>query len=80
MTMIQNDMMVAAVAPDVNFTALTSNNTIPRPMLAIYRSSTSSVAIVGFAPPCENIVSIDYRPATGQLYGLDQVGFINESG
>ncbi|MBB1194802.1 hypothetical protein DNC80_14120 [Flavobacterium sp. SOK18b] len=75
-----NDMMVAAVAPDVNFTALTSNNTILTYNARNLSTSTSSVAIVGL-PTSENIVSIDYRPATGQLYGLgssSRLYFINE--
>jgi hypothetical protein len=38
-------------------------------MLKILMTATSTTAIVGL-PPAENIVSIDYRPATGQLYAL----------
>jgi hypothetical protein len=43
-------------------------------------TATSTTAIVGL-PPAENIVSIDYRPATGQLYALgssSRIYFINE--
>ena len=64
-----NDMMSTATAPDVNFTALASNNTILTYNAKNLATSTSSTAIVGL-PASENIVSIDYRPATGQLYGL----------
>ena len=64
-----NDMMTVATAPDVNFTALASNNTILTYNARNLATSTSSTAIVGL-PASENIVSIDYRPATGQLYGL----------
>ena len=63
------DMMYTATAPDVNFTALASNNTILTYNAKNLATSTSSTAIVGL-PASENIVSIDYRPATGQLYGL----------
>jgi hypothetical protein len=38
-------------------------------------TATSTTAIVGL-PPAENIVSIDYRPATGQLYALGLLEFI----
>lgn len=64
-----SDMMSTATAPDVNFTALASNNTILTYNAKNLATSTSSTAIVGL-PASENIVSIDYRPATGQLYGL----------
>ena len=63
------DMMSTATAPDVNFTALASNNSILTYNAKNLATSTSSTAIVGL-PASENIVSIDYRPATGQLYGL----------
>jgi hypothetical protein len=49
-------------------------------MLKILMTATSTTAIVGL-PPAENIVSIDYRPATGQLYALgssSRIYFINE--
>lgn len=64
-----NDMNAAVVAPDVNFTALASNNTILTYNARNLNTATSTTAIVGL-PNAENIVSIDYRPATGQLYGL----------
>lgn len=57
------------VAPDVNFTALASNNTILTYNARNLNTATSTTAIIGL-PMSENIVSIDYRPATGQLYGL----------
>lgn len=64
-----NEMMPAVIALNVNFTALASNNTILTYNARNLATSTSSTAIVGL-PVSENIVSIDYRPATGQLYGL----------
>ncbi len=76
-----NDMMTPAViAPDVNFTALASNNTILTFNARNLGTPTSTTPIVGLAGS-ETIVSIDYRPATGQLYGLgssSRLYFINE--
>ncbi|MCG9791256.1 DUF4394 domain-containing protein [Flavobacterium algicola] len=70
-----------AVAPDVNFTALASNNTILTYNAKNLKTATSTMPIVGL-PASENIVSIDYRPATGQLYALgssSRIYFINEN-
>lgn len=67
-------------APNLNFTALASNNTILTYNAQNLMTATSTTAIVGL-PPAENIVSIDYRPATGQLYALgssSRIYFINE--
>ena len=67
-------------APNVNFTALASNNTILTFNAQNLTTATSTTAIVGL-PAAENIVSIDYRPATGQLYALgssSRIYFINE--
>lgn len=76
-----NDMMTPTViAPDVNFTALASNNTILTFNARNLGTPTSTTPIVGLAAS-ETIVSIDYRPATGQLYGLgssSRLYFINE--
>ena len=69
-----------AQAPNVNFTALASNNTILTYNAQNLTTATSTTAIVGL-PAAENIVSIDYRPATGQLYALgssSRIYFINE--
>ena len=44
----ENDMMTVATAPDVNFTALASNNTILTYNARNLATSTSSTAIVGF--------------------------------
>lgn len=75
-----NDGMSQTAAPNVNFTALASNNTILTYNAQNLMTATSTTAIVGL-PPAENIVSIDYRPATGQLYALgssSRIYFINE--
>ncbi|WKL43058.1 DUF4394 domain-containing protein [Flavobacterium sp. ZE23DGlu08] len=76
-----NDMiMPAVIAPDVNFTALASNNTILTFNARNLGTPTSTTPIVGLAAS-ETIVSIDYRPATGQLYALgssSRLYFINE--
>nr|WP_315231892.1 DUF4394 domain-containing protein [uncultured Flavobacterium sp.] len=73
-------MMPAIIAPDVNFTALASNNTILTFNARNLGTPTSTTPIVGLAAS-ETIVSIDYRPATGQLYALgssSRLYFINE--
>lgn len=75
-----SEMVPVVVAPDVNFTALASNNTILTYNARNLSTPTSTTAIVGL-PTSESIISIDYRPATGQLYALgssSRVYFINE--
>ncbi len=75
-----NGMMMPVAAPDVNFTALASNNTILTFNARNLATPTSTTPIVGL-PASESIVSIDYRPATGQLYALgssSRLYFINE--
>lgn len=75
-----NEMMMPVAAPDVNFTALASNNTILTFNARNLATPTSTTPIVGL-PASESIVSIDYRPATGQLYALgssSRLYFINE--
>ncbi|MFC5623153.1 DUF4394 domain-containing protein [Algoriphagus winogradskyi] len=62
-------------APEVSFTALTSDN-----MILVYNAQnlsapSSSLAITGLGSG-EMIVSIDYRPATGQLYALSSMSRI----
>ena len=56
-------------APDVIFTALTGDNKILTYNAQDLSTALSSVMISGL-PSGENIISIDYRPATGQLYAL----------
>ncbi|EAZ79225.1 DUF4394 domain-containing protein [Algoriphagus machipongonensis] len=57
------------MAPDVSFTALSADNMILTYEAQDLSSPTSMIAITGL-PMGENIISIDYRPATGQLYAL----------
>ncbi|MES2573386.1 MAG: DUF4394 domain-containing protein [Bacteroidota bacterium] len=67
-------------APDVNFTALTNSNSIVKYNARNLATPTSTTAITGL-PDGEKIVSIDYRPATGQLYAIgtsSRLYFINE--
>lgn len=67
-------------APNVNFTALTNNNVIVKYNARNLTSPISTTPITGLAGS-EQIVSIDYRPATGQLYALgssSRLYFINE--
>lgn len=68
------------VAPDAAFTALTNNNTIAYFNATNLVTPTSTLSITAL-PAAEQIVSIDYRPATGQLYALgssSRLYFINE--
>lgn len=68
------------MAPDVNFTALTNTNSIVKYNARNLATPTSTTTITGL-PSGEKIVSIDYRPATGQLYALgtsSRLYFINE--
>lgn len=68
------------MAPDVNFTALTNTNSIVKYNAKNLKSPISTTAISGLASG-EKILSIDYRPATGQLYALgssSRLYFINE--
>jgi len=67
-------------APDVNFTALTSGNKIAYYNAKNLSAPASTLDITGLQPS-ETILSIDYRPATGQLYALGSTSrlyFINE--
>lgn len=67
-------------APDVNFTALTNSNSIVKYNAKNLATPISTTTITGL-PSDEKIVSIDYRPATGQLYALgtsSRLYFINE--
>jgi len=69
-----------ANAPDVDFTALTTGNKIAYYNARNLSAPTSTLDITGLQPS-ETILSIDYRPATGQLYALGSTSrlyFINE--
>ncbi len=55
--------------PSVEFTALSKDNKIYYFNATNLNMPTNSYAITGLAQG-ENIISIDYRPATGQLYAL----------
>jgi hypothetical protein len=68
------------MAPDVNLTALTNTNSIVKYNAKNLTTPTSTTTISGL-PTGEKIISIDYRPATGQLYALgtsSRLYFINE--
>lgn len=58
-----------SVAPLVDFTALSADNKIVYYNARNLQSPIRTVSITGLQSG-ENIISIDYRPATGQLYGL----------
>lgn len=66
--------------PNINFTALSNNNAIVKYNSTNLSSPISTTPITGLTAGDE-IISIDYRPATGQLYGLgssSRLYFINE--
>lgn len=69
------------VAPLVEFTALSNDNRVFYFNARNLGSPIRSFTISGL-PSGESIISIDYRPATGQLYGLgssSRLYLINES-
>ena len=69
-----------AMAPDVVFTALTDDNRIAKYNARKLNQPMGLKNISGL-PSGEKIISIDYRPATGQLYALGSTSrlyFINE--
>ena len=69
-----------ANAPDVDFTALTTGNKIAYYNARNLSAPISTLDISGLQPS-ETLLSIDYRPATGQLYALGSTSrlyFINE--
>lgn len=76
-----DDDPMPGMAPDVNFTALSDDNRIMMFNARDLDSPMDSKSITGLESG-EMIVSIDYRPATGQLYGLgssSRLYLINEN-
>lgn len=68
-------------APDVNFTALTADNMILTFNAKDLSTPITQMEITGL-PSGENILSIDFRPATGQLYAVSSASklyHINEN-
>ena len=59
----------AAVRPDVVFYGLTEDNRILRYNAKTAETSSGSISITGLQSN-ERLLSIDFRPATGQLYAL----------
>lgn len=58
-----------AVRPDVNFYGLTDDNRIIRYNAKTAETASATISVTGLQPT-EKLLSIDFRPATGQLYGL----------
>jgi len=58
-------------APEVSFTGLTSDNRIAMFEATDLKKPMEIRSIMGL-PNGEKIISIDYRPATGQLYGFGE--------
>lgn len=65
----KDDEAPATVKPDLVFVGLTSNGILQTYNANNVTSATASVAITGLQSG-ETLLAIDYRPATGQLYGL----------
>ncbi|MFD2036589.1 DUF4394 domain-containing protein [Belliella marina] len=63
------DMNVPGMAPEVEFMALTSDNRIVKYDARELNSPMDVMSVNGLESG-DNIISIDYRPATGQLYAL----------
>ncbi|WP_041779420.1 DUF4394 domain-containing protein [Belliella baltica] len=74
-------MDVPGQAPEVEFTALVSGNRIAKYDARELNASMEVMSITGLSSG-DKIVSIDYRPATGQLYALgasSRLYIINEN-
>ena len=63
-----DDTPAVVVKPDILFHALTSSNQLVK-YNANSETAISTVAVTGLQTG-ENLMAIDYRPATGQMYGL----------
>ncbi len=81
MPIVENPDDEMGTAPEVSFTALTNDNRIAKFDARQPDAPMDIVEITGVESG-EMIVSIDYRPATGQLYGLgstSRIYIINEN-
>ena len=81
MPIVENPEDEMGMAPEVSFTALTNDNRIARFDARQLNSPMDVMDITGLESG-EMIVSIDYRPATGQLYALgstSRIYIINEN-
>lgn len=65
----KDDDTPAIVKPDLVFVGLTSNGVLQTYNANNVAASTASIAVTGLQSG-ETLLAIDYRPATGQLYGL----------
>lgn len=64
-----NDMDIISAGPNVNFYALTSDSKLLLLNASNASTITSQVSVTGLQSG-ESILSIDFRPSTGQLYGI----------
>lgn len=64
-----NEMMTAPVKPDIEFYGLSNANQLVKFNARAVETAISTTSITGL-PAGEKIIAIDFRPATGQLYGL----------
>ncbi|MBL7745814.1 MAG: DUF4394 domain-containing protein, partial [Chitinophagaceae bacterium] len=64
-----NNMETPVAKPDIIFYGLSNNNTLAKYNANASGSTIANPTISGL-PAGEKIIAIDFRPATGQLYGL----------
>ena len=64
-----DNMTVPVVKPDIVFYGLSNSNQLIKYNANASQTAISTTAITGL-PGGEKIIAIDFRPATGQLYGL----------
>jgi hypothetical protein len=62
-------VMPPAMLPDITFYALSDNNQLVKYTAKTADAPDPAISLTGL-PTGEKIMSIDFRPATGQLYGL----------
>lgn len=64
-----NDSMPPVVKPDIEFYALCSSGKLYK-FNAMAAETPQSTASISGLQPGESIIAIDFRPATGELYGI----------
>lgn len=62
-------MITPVVKPDISFYGLTASNQLVKYNANASQTVVATTALTGL-PAGEKIIAIDFRPATGQLYGL----------
>ncbi|MCY7351841.1 MAG: DUF4394 domain-containing protein [Cytophagaceae bacterium] len=65
----QDHPLAPTPRPDLTFYALTAGNQLLRLNVQTSETASATMSITGLQPN-ENLLAIDFRPATGQLYGV----------